>query len=205
MTTTPGALPELRPDADDATVSRILDAALEQFEDVGIRKTTLEDIARRAGVDRVTVYRRLGSKNDVASAVVARDLQRLLTRVAAEIEAEKALEERVVAAFISLMVGFRDHPLFNRLVRLEPDQTLPRVTINASELLATGIQWAAAAILPAGSSAAELKDMTTRIEIVGRFIHSSMLTRQAIVDLSTTQKMAAFARKYIVPIVVAPT
>ncbi len=55
----------LPPDEADPATERLPDAALAQFEDMGLRRTTIEDIAKRAGVDRVTVYRRLGSKDDV--------------------------------------------------------------------------------------------------------------------------------------------
>ncbi|WUI72242.1 TetR/AcrR family transcriptional regulator [Nocardia sp. NBC_00403] len=43
-----------KPEIDDSVESRILDAALIQFTKVGVKKTTIEDIARQADVDRVT-------------------------------------------------------------------------------------------------------------------------------------------------------
>jgi len=186
--------------ADDPTVTRILDAALELFEDVGIRKATLEDIARRAGVDRVTVYRRLGSKNDVGRAVIAREASRMFERVAASIDAEESLEDRVVAAFTGLMLGLTGHALFSRLVRLEPAETLPKVTTEAGDMMATGILWAARMLAP-DADAKTLADVTARVEIVARFIHSSLLTREAVVDLSSQRRLGDFARKHIVPIV----
>lgn len=198
---TAGSVAVLEPGELDVATNRILDAALELFEDVGIRKATIEDIARRAGVDRVTVYRRVGSKNDVSSAVVARDAYRLFERVGADIAAERSLEDRVVAAFLGLMHGLRDHALFSRLVRLEPDQTLPKVTSEASGMLATGIHWAVDTLLPPRAGVRARADMTARVEIIARFVHSCVLTRQAAVDLRTDKQLAAFARRYIVPIV----
>jgi AcrR family transcriptional regulator len=201
MPTPPVETPAPQAEPIDPAVTRILDAALEQFEDVGIRKSTVEDIARRAGVDRVTVYRRVGSKNDIAQAVVARDAQRLLARVAAGIADKESLEDRVVAAFIGMMVGLRDHALFNRLVRLEPNETLPRVTTEASSMLATGIHQAVDLLIPADAGAEARANLTARIEIVGRFIHSSMLTKQGALSLDSKKQLADFARTYIVPIV----
>lgn len=186
--------------ADDPTPTRILDAALELFEDVGIRKATLEDIARRAGVDRVTVYRRLGSKNDVAGAVIAREATRMFERVAAHTEAEASLEDRVVAAFTELMQGLTGHALFNRLVRLEPAETLPKVTTEAGDMMSTGIVWAAHLIAP-DADTKTLKAVTARVEIVARFIHSSVLTSRAVVNLGSKRKLDDFARAHIVPIV----
>ena len=64
-------------------VEEVLDAALAQFEDLGIRRSTIEDIARRAGIDRVTVYRRVGSKDDVTQTVIAREVHRMMEEVVA--------------------------------------------------------------------------------------------------------------------------
>ena len=44
----------------DETTARILDAACEEIALVGIKRTSMEDVARRAGVSRVTVYRHAG-------------------------------------------------------------------------------------------------------------------------------------------------
>src|SRR4051812_50012998 len=52
----------------DATTERILTGALSQFEDFGVRRTTMEDIARRTGVARVTVYRRFAAKERLGEA-----------------------------------------------------------------------------------------------------------------------------------------
>ena len=50
----PAVQPESRPTGDDA----LLDAARAGILAVGWRRTTLTDVARRAGVSRMTIYRR---------------------------------------------------------------------------------------------------------------------------------------------------
>ena len=45
-------------DNPDQITTRILAAALEQAELVGMRRSTMEDVARRSGVGRATLYRR---------------------------------------------------------------------------------------------------------------------------------------------------
>ena len=47
--------------ADPATEA-ILDAALVEFERHGIRRVALDDVARRAGVSRTTIYRRFANR-----------------------------------------------------------------------------------------------------------------------------------------------
>ena len=45
----------------------ILDAALVEFDRHGIRKVALDDVARRAGVSRTTIYRRFANRDDLVA------------------------------------------------------------------------------------------------------------------------------------------
>ncbi len=59
---------------------RILQATLELFQVHGIKKTTTNDIAQKAGVSPATVYNHFGSKEELVYATV----KHFLTRVGAE-------------------------------------------------------------------------------------------------------------------------
>jgi len=201
MTTPPAALPELPAEEDDPAVTRILDAALELFEDVGIRKSTIEDVARRAGIDRVTVYRRVGSKNEVTQAVLAREAQRIFERVAAGVESVDSPEDRVVAAFTGLVQGLRDHAVYTRLIKLEPTETLTKMTTEASGVLSMAILWAVDRLITPAPDAEARPDATARVEVVARVIHSMVMTRHGVLTLDTEEQLADFARTYIAPIV----
>ena len=65
----------------DASVDEVLDAALDVFAKIGIRRATVDEIANRAGLGRVTVYRRVGGKSEIVSAVLMRESQKLFTAV----------------------------------------------------------------------------------------------------------------------------
>jgi AcrR family transcriptional regulator len=56
-----------------STTEVILDAALAEFERHGVRRVALDDVARRAGVSRTTIYRRFANRDDLMSAVIERD------------------------------------------------------------------------------------------------------------------------------------
>ena len=59
------------PGPDPSTV-KILDAAVAEFEQHGIRRVALDDVARRAGVSRTTIYRRFANRDELVAAVVER-------------------------------------------------------------------------------------------------------------------------------------
>lgn len=62
----------------DAATGRILDAALAEFEDFGLRRSTMEDIAKRCGMSRITIYRRFPRKENLVEAVLLRELKSFL-------------------------------------------------------------------------------------------------------------------------------
>ncbi len=57
------------------TRQRILDAAAQHFGAQGLSKTTVEEIARTAGVSKGIVYHHYGSKDQVFDALVERTLE----------------------------------------------------------------------------------------------------------------------------------
>lgn len=102
----------------------ILDAALELAAASGLRHLTMEDVARRAGVGRMTVYRRFGTRSALVDALAGREARRCLAELDAASPVEAPLEEQVVAGFETAMRLISEHPLLARLARVEPDSVL---------------------------------------------------------------------------------
>ena len=61
---------------------RLLDAARECVLAVGVRRTTVTDVARRAGVSRMTLYRRFPDLEAVLAALMTREFGRLVAEAA---------------------------------------------------------------------------------------------------------------------------
>ena len=49
----------------EISVASILEAARAQFVRTGVRRTSGDDIARSAGINRATLYRRVGTKDEI--------------------------------------------------------------------------------------------------------------------------------------------
>ena len=60
---------------------RILDAALELVAASGLRNLTMDEAASRAGVGRMTVYRRFGDREGLIDALAARESRRCLAEL----------------------------------------------------------------------------------------------------------------------------
>jgi len=70
---------------DDQTKERILLAALELFTQRGIGKTSLDEVAYRAGITRVTVYRHFKDKKELVHQVFLR-VERVFQEALAELK-----------------------------------------------------------------------------------------------------------------------
>jgi AcrR family transcriptional regulator len=107
-------------EAADRTSQRILDAALAEAAAVGLQRITVEDVVRRAGVSRMTVYRRYPRRDDLVEALVRRETQRFLAAVAFAIESADDPNEGVAEAFIGAVTFARKHPILRRAAHAEP-------------------------------------------------------------------------------------
>ncbi|MFJ2667557.1 TetR/AcrR family transcriptional regulator [Nocardia fluminea] len=187
----------------DSVESRILDAALLQFEQFGVKKTTIEDIARRAGVDRVTVYRRLGSRDDVVRLVTAREVGNVLAELAEIPGRHDNLDDLVADIFVTVVTRWRTHTLANRMLTLEPGRVLPQLTTDGAVIFSISVAATIAALRQAVENKLlpDSSDLPVRAEIICRFVHSLILQPVGAVRLETMEELDAFARKYLVPII----
>ena len=100
----------------DATEARILDAALAA---VAAGESTMDDIAARAEVGRVTLFRRFGSKEALLQRLYQREVARFLMEVDAALLEVDDPAERVAEAFVACVRAGANHPLVARLRRGE--------------------------------------------------------------------------------------
>ncbi|UGT67700.1 TetR/AcrR family transcriptional regulator [Nocardia gipuzkoensis] len=180
---------------------RILEAALIQFGQVGVKKTTIEDIARKAGVDRVTVYRRVGARDDVVRAVTEREVRKLLAELGELPARHDTLEGLVVDVFATVLTRWRTHPLVQRMLTLEPDRLLPQLTTEGGAFFMMSVAATTEVLRNAMREKGfpEVPDLDVRVEVVCRIVHSLILQPIGAIDLDSG--LTAFARDYIRPII----
>lgn len=65
----------------DGAHDQVLDAALALFIESGLRRTTMDDVAGKAGIGRATLYRRFGDKHQLVQAVILRECQQQLALI----------------------------------------------------------------------------------------------------------------------------
>src|ERR671936_1425417 len=85
--------------ADDAMSERILDAALALAAASGLRHLTMDDVARRARVGRMTVYRRFGTKGALVDALAVRECRRCLAQLGGVLDPALSVGDRIAGGF----------------------------------------------------------------------------------------------------------
>jgi AcrR family transcriptional regulator len=106
---------------------RLLDAARASVLAVGVRRTTVTDVARRAGVSRMTLYRRFPDLEAILAALMTREFGRLVADAAAQASGATT-RERVVGMVTGGCRALAEDPLFVRLLDVDPELLLPYVT-----------------------------------------------------------------------------
>ena len=99
----------------DRPVDRIYEAALVCIDQRGFRKTSMDDIAREAGVSRPTVYTYFRSKKDVVLEVIVRQAADLLADVKKKVSRRKGLDRVIEAACLGALATV-EHRYFRALV-----------------------------------------------------------------------------------------
>jgi len=204
------ALTADRGEGTDTVAERILDAALGQFEDFGLRRSTMEDIAKRCGMSRITIYRRFPKKENLIEAVVLRELKSFLDcleRVGAGEDGGAGLsaEEKMVERIAFALQYLGNHPLLRRLLRTEPESILPSLTVNGGVVVDMAREHIAAFIRrdlfgaktpPAGAE----RHVQIVAELGVRIVLSFILTPSSAIPMDTLEDARAFASDLIAPV-----
>lgn len=119
------------PSPPDPTLDPILDAVGSCIERHGIRRTTMTDIARKAGIARSTLYQKVGSVDQAAVLYAVRELHVFL----ATQQLERPIQgpddfATIIAGFVSWLI---DHPALEHLAD-EPEFVTDLVINRAAGL-----------------------------------------------------------------------
>ncbi len=185
------------------TNDRIMDATLEQLAESGLAELVVEDVARRAEVTRMTVYRRFGDRQRLIEATMARESARLLAAVAAADDSGADPVERIVQILTTSLTVARRHPLVAHWLATNPGELLDAVLANDAAVLRAGAAYVASTIRAAsGSRRARGHDPDRTGDLLVRLFAALVLMPPPSIDLDDPRHVEALARDLIAPILV---
>ncbi|WP_432011312.1 TetR/AcrR family transcriptional regulator [Streptomyces cucumeris] len=103
----------------------VLDAARDCVLAVGVRRTTLTDVARRAGVSRMTLYRRWPDVGGLVGDLMTREWLAVTLGAMPHPGPLGSAQAPLVDALVSGLRALRGHPLFRKILDVDPELMLP--------------------------------------------------------------------------------
>ncbi|RDI50097.1 TetR/AcrR family transcriptional regulator [Nocardia mexicana] len=184
---------------------QLLESALSAFLDFGIKRTSMGEIARRAGISPATLYRRFESKNDLIEAVGVREAQLFVAEIEQRVAGIADSEDQLAEVFVAFITLLARNELLQRLLRTEPDLILPRLTTEAGPILEVGRAYLADKLrgLQKANDGLDF-DADLVAEIMARLAQSLALTPEGMIPLGDENAAREFARRTLMPMVAVP-
>ena len=191
---------------DDAISERVLDATLDLAAASGIRNLTMDDVARRAGVGRMTVYRRFGDKTRLVEALAVREGRRCLAELDAAARPDQPIADQVAEGFVTSVRLAREHPLLNRLARIEPESVLRALTADGGAMFALARAFLAERLRAAQKAGTLDRKVAVdeAAELLVRLSFSFALIEDSVLPLEDPDRARDVARRLIAPILGKP-
>jgi AcrR family transcriptional regulator len=190
--------------------AHILRAALEQFALTGVRRTSTDDIARRAGVNRATLYRRLGAKNEIVAAAFLSEAGRVLTQidsgsgVLAEQPSDADIDDYIVRFCTVTLITLRDNRLLHQLLEVDRDETLRALTVGAGDVVELASAFLAERIRlvrERSGGSTDASEIGSLSAVLARLTQSLLLTPDGPPHLHTDADITAFSASVLVPLI----
>ncbi|GEE00881.1 TetR family transcriptional regulator [Gordonia spumicola] len=185
----------------DATRDKLIDAAFEQFCIDGIAHTSMEDVAKRAGTSRVTIYRKFESKDALVDEVIGRELRDYFDYFATAMAESETFADRIVIGFVTSVQRIWSNPLIKRLIDDDP-ALVPGLVGGGEGRNMYVVSAFVSAALRQEQHAGNLDpavDPDLAAEMIARIAGSFVTTPSRLVDLDDAEQLADVARDYLLP------
>lgn len=184
---------------------RILRGAYACFARFGIRKTTVDDVARESGVSRATVYRYFDGKEAILQGVILMEVERLLSEFREDVAGVEDPAEVLARALVFYSEAYRAHEVLQKILETEPELLLPRLTTDGQAIL-RGTSAMLVPLLTDAAKRGEIAEVDTEEagEWVARMIWSRLVTWGPGGDLPNLDEARNWVLRWLMPGLKAP-
>ena len=179
---------------------QILEAANECFTQLGIQRTSVQDVARMANVSRGTVYRYFEDRNVLITAAIEFGAQKFYQQVATAMAKKATLAEKVGAMAETHATILLEHRTRNRL--MADDAELMRHMISDGD---TAVRRTTEFLVPYVREAKERGEVGTGIDVtaasewLARIIYSFSTVNEAqTFDMSKPATVRRYVEKFAI-------
>lgn len=181
---------------------RIIQAAIACFRRYSAPKTTMEDIAREAGLGRKTVYRTFGNRLELLEAVAVRRLDAMTDKVQQSLEGCSNLAEAIVTGSLEIIRLARADRVFETVVDAASDGDLMRYFVDPDSPILQHAQSLWSEILARARASGELRPGPSDEDIENwmRGVHLIMYLR----DDQSAEDQRAMLERFVLPALLRP-
>ncbi len=167
----------------------------------GLRRTTMEDVASRAGIGRATAYRRFADKDQLIQVVILRECQQQLAMIEGDLKNVDGGLERVLESFVLAVTRAHRHPLLKRLLTSEPETILPLLTQRLWQMMGF-FRIYLAALLQVEQDNGEIRrqPMEPLAELMLRLMQSMVLSPDGLLNPADVASVRRVANDYLRPL-----
>ncbi|MFV8230012.1 TetR/AcrR family transcriptional regulator [Mycolicibacterium peregrinum] len=187
---------------DDSTRRAIVAAARDEMIKYGLRRANMEEIAARAGVSRVTVYRRFKNKSDLLAAVVNDFIASYLAEFDQILAQTLSPAEKIEAITVLSVDEIRRNPLLANLRQSDLDEMARLLMLDDTATTDGWRLWLVdrfGQLIPDKSATGS--ELARRAELVSRLFVSFYLQPAGVLPGRTSAEVRAFARDFLIPII----
>ncbi|MGB2246564.1 MAG: TetR/AcrR family transcriptional regulator [Alcanivorax sediminis] len=201
VTVTQSFFQNLKVPEGDKTYQKLLDSGLELFTEFGLRRTTMEDVATKAGVGRATAYRRFSDKDQLIQVVILRECQRELSKIEDDLRSIEGGLERVLESFVLAVTRAYGHPLLRRLMTSEPETILPMLTQRLWQMMSF-FRIYLASLLDRVKKEGDIRDQSSEMlaELMLRLVQSMVLSPDGVMNPADEASVRKVAELYLRPL-----
>lgn len=179
---------------------RIIEAAHTCFSRFGFNKTSMEDIAREAGLSRRSVYRHFPDKAHLFREVMAGRTSYYLDEIGRRISEVSGLCSQIEEVARMTIRLVREDPISVATHLNDPDSLARAVTIESRELLRMSMD----VIVPLISQARDRGEVRADLDIeraaewITRMVFSLTATPSVTFDIEDPEQTAQFIREFLI-------
>ena len=186
----------------DSVRQRLVEAAYACVSRHGMAKTTVEDVARQAGLSRATAYRAFpGGREEILAATVAWAVTDFFLRLQEKVAGADGLEEVMERGLAFARRSIVEHEVLQRVMLTEPDRLLPALTVESNRIR-DGIALFLAPYL-AERGVAPGVDVAEAADVLARMV-LSYISAPGRWDLDDPAQVSRLVRSELLAGVVAP-
>ncbi|MGV0737787.1 TetR/AcrR family transcriptional regulator [Mycobacterium syngnathidarum] len=198
MRSTPGVVAPVAGRAKKTSArTRILESVISWAAETGLRKLSMDEVARRAHVGRATLYKHFPRREALIDAVVKTELENFFAEVQTTVEKYEDPEERLIHGFARAYRLLRDHPAVSPILTLNPELFVPYVIAKDSYALNLGRTFVMS-FTPGDELPPEQRERFA--EHVARAFHTLILIPSSVLGLNDPDGPENYARDFLIPV-----